>query len=603
MATRRVRQLTFPLRKNDRPWPVADCEPAFLPDGRIVFTSTRDVHISDCWYRAGGNIYCCDADGGNIRRLTCDQLMSNHPQVLDDGRIVFTRWEYNDRNALFAHPLISMNPDGTAQTVFYGNYSMFPAAIIHAHGIPGSPKSLAIVAGHHSIYKGKLGLIDRAQGLWAGKGIEFVNTKLNGELGREAADFVQPEPPDPFRPHLDFKIDVFGQVGPQYAHPFAFDEEHYLCSFCPEGYLPPFGPFHPPLGVYYMKPDGERELLAFDDWQGTGQAIPVMARRRPAVRASLVRPQDNWQLCGPPHNCHIRGIGAVVLEGADHPRATGDSGKTLGQRTYGTDAGKDGESQTGDWRKIGILLAMVESFSIQNVAMKDSHCWAISLERCAHGTLRDLDFASTQARLIDGARQTILNQDGIDLRMGCHDILIENITGFTGDHLIALTAIPKAGSVAGRTGSTMVSSCQDRGQGQDDIRHVIIRNVRGYCAGGHHIVRFLNTSGIQMYDVILDGLIDTSPQSVRGKAAVKIGDTAYGGGIAPLGDTRRLIINNIISRCQHTILIGGSLCDSIISNVVRYEVGGDTITVASGPEHVRDVTIANVRVVAGTGAK
>jgi hypothetical protein len=187
--------------------------------------------------------------------------------------------------------------------------------------------------------------------------------------------------------------------------------------------------------------------------------------------------------------------------------------------------------------------------------------------------------------------------------MGCHDILIENITGFTGDDLIALTAIPKAGSVAGRTGSTMVSSCQDRGQGQDDIRHVIIRNVRGHCAGGHHIVRFLNTSGIQMYDVMLDGLIDTSPPRVRCRAAVKIGDTAYGGGIAPLGDTRRVIIHNVISRCQHTILIGGSLCDSIISNVVRYEVPGDAITVASGPEHVRDVTIVNVRVVAGTGTR
>ncbi len=305
----------------------------------------------------------------------------------------------------------------------------------------------------------------------------------------------------------------------------------------------------------------------------------------------------------PMQNIHIRGIGTVVLEGADHPRATGDSGKTLGQRTYGTDAGKDGESQTGDWRNIGILMAMVEHFSIQNVAIKDSHCWAISLERCAHGTLRDLDFASAQTRMIDGARQTILNQDGIDLRMGCHDILIENITGFTGDDLIALTAIPKAGSLAGRTGSTMVSSCQDRGQGQDDIRQVLIRNVRGYCAGGHHIVRFLNTSGVQLYDVMLDGLIDTSPQGVRCRAAVKIGDTAYGGGIAPLGDTRRVIIHNVISRSQHTILIGGSLCDSIISNVVRYEVAGEAITVASGPEHVRDVTIANLRVVAGTGTQ
>ena len=294
MATRRVKQITFPLVNAGKPLPVADCEPVFLPDGRILFTSTRDVHISDCWYRAGGNIYCCDSDGSNIRRLTFDQLMSNNPQVLEDGRIVFTRWEYNDRSALFTHPLISMNPDGTAQTEYYGNNSMFPSSMIHAHGIPGSRKVIAVIAGHHSIYKGKLGLIDRSKGVQAGKGIEFVNTRLNGDLGRESADFIKPEPADPTKPYLDLKIDVFGQFGPQYSHPYAFDEENYLCSFCPEGYLPPFGPFNPPLGVYYMRPDGVRELLAFDDWQGTGQAVAVMPRTPPFLRASLVRPRDNY---------------------------------------------------------------------------------------------------------------------------------------------------------------------------------------------------------------------------------------------------------------------------------------------------------------------
>jgi len=293
LATRRVKQLTFPIVQNGKPLFVADCEPTFLPDGRIVFTSTRDVHISDCWYRAGGNIYCCDADGASIRRLTFDQLMTSNPQVLPDGRIVYTRWEYNDRSALFNHPLISMNPDGTAQTEYYGNNSMFPAAIIHAHGIPGSHKAIAVIAGHHSIYKGKLGLIDRTKGMQAGQGIEFVNTRLNGDLGRESADFIRPEPPDPSKPYLDLKIDVFGQFGPQYSHPYAFDEENYLCSFCPEGYLPPFGPFNPPLGVYYMQADGARELLAFDDWQGTGRVIPVMTRTPPFARASLVRPEQN----------------------------------------------------------------------------------------------------------------------------------------------------------------------------------------------------------------------------------------------------------------------------------------------------------------------
>jgi len=242
-------------------------------------------------------------------------------------------------------------------------------------------------------------------------------------------------------------------------------------------------------------------------------------------------------------------------------------------------------------------MALVDDFSIQNIAIHDSHCWAISLERCAHGTLRDLDFASSGFKIIDGRRQTILNQDGVDLRLGCHDVLIENITGYTGDDLVALTAIPRAGSIAGETGSTMVSSSQDRGEGRDDIRQIIVRNVKGYCRGGHHIVRLLNTSGVKMYDILLDGLIDTSPAEVRCRAAVKIGDTAYGGGVAPLGDTSRLIVNNVISRSQHTILIGGSLADSVISNVVRYEVEGEAITLGSGPDNVRDLTTGNIHVV------
>ena len=298
----------------------------------------------------------------------------------------------------------------------------------------------------------------------------------------------------------------------------------------------------------------------------------------------------------PMRNIHIRGIGHVVLEGADHPRASGDGGKTLGTRTYGTDAGVEGESQRGDWRNIGVLMAFVEGFSIENIAMRDSHCWGISLERCAHGRLRDIDFASSGFKMIDGARKTVLNQDGIDLRLGCHDILIENITGYTGDDLVALTAIPSAGKPAGATARTMVSAGTDRGEGQDDIRHVILRNVKGYCRGGHHIVRLLNTSGVKMHDILIDGLIDTSAPGLTCRAAVKIGDKAYGGGIAPLGDTRRIVINNVISKCKYTILVGGSLCDSILSNIVRHGSPGEVMTVASGPQYVRDVTISNVRI-------
>jgi len=299
----------------------------------------------------------------------------------------------------------------------------------------------------------------------------------------------------------------------------------------------------------------------------------------------------------PLRGIHIIGRGNVLLEGADRPRATGDSGKTLGERTYGTDAGVDGESQTGDWRNIGILMAFVEDFSLEHLAMQDSHCWAVSLERCAHGTLRDLSFASSGVKTIDGVEQTILNQDGVDLRMGCHDVLIENIAGYTGDDLIALTGIPRADSVAGGLGSTMVSSLCPRGEGADDIRHIIIRNVRGYCRGGHHIVRLLNTPGVRMHDIVLDGLVDTSPAGMRCKAAVKIGDHHYGGGMAPLGDTSRIIVSNVISRSEHTIMIGGSLCDSVLSNIIRHDMPGEAVTLVAGAESIRDVTCANIRVV------
>lgn len=295
----------------------------------------------------------------------------------------------------------------------------------------------------------------------------------------------------------------------------------------------------------------------------------------------------------PAKNIHLTGKGHCVLVGADRPRATGDSAKTLGERTYGTDAGKDNESQRGDWRNIGILMANVSDFSIQNITMKDSHCWAVSLEYCTHGQVRDLHFESTGNKVIDGQTVRILNQDGLDLRQGCNNILIENITGHTGDDLIALTAIFHQNRIAGNDGSTMVSG---GGTPQDAIHSITIRNVRGHCAGGHHIVRFLNTGTLPMYDIIMDGLIDTSVAPHRSKAAVKIGDhnTAYGG-INALGLTRHFFISNIITRSQYPIFIGGSLCDSVISNVIQHDYAGDPVFFQSGEQYIRNVKVINVQ--------
>jgi len=297
----------------------------------------------------------------------------------------------------------------------------------------------------------------------------------------------------------------------------------------------------------------------------------------------------------PMTNVSIVGIGRVLLEGADNPRSTGDSAKVLGKRTYGTDAGVEGKSQTGDWRNIGILMAYVEQFRIENLFMKDAHSWTISLERCAYGVIRDIDFSAREGKEVNGKFETFLNQDGLDLRQGCHDIDISNISGHTGDDLIALTNIINENYGAGSPDYIMVSTPNNRGDGKDDIRNIVIRNVRGYTAGGHHIIRLLNASGLKIHDVIIDGLIDTSTGR-NAKAAVKIGDSnPVWGGVTPLGDTYHIFITNIVSRAKHTVLIGGSLSESSISNVIKYGAAGEPITYQSGEQYVRNVMITDVQ--------
>jgi hypothetical protein len=297
----------------------------------------------------------------------------------------------------------------------------------------------------------------------------------------------------------------------------------------------------------------------------------------------------------PMEGIHIFGRGSAVLEGADRPRATGDSAKTLGERTFGTDAGVDGETQIGDWRNIGVLLANVRHFSISNLHLIDSHCWAISLEYCAHGTLRDLRFESTEHKTIDGQLQTILNQDGLDLRQGCHDILIENISGASGDDLIALTAIPHAGKEAGGLSSTMISA-QREGGDFPGIHNVVIRNVRGHCAGGHHIVRLLNTGGLPMENICIDGVLDTSTPPKQSHAALRIGDAnpAYGG-VNAVGSTRRVTVNNINSRSKCAVLVSGSLCDSSISNVLHEGDETTAVRFEADASHYSNVVVSNVQ--------
>jgi hypothetical protein len=129
--------------------PYDDLEPTYVPDGGIVFCSTRCNRWVPCWMLQVAMMYRCDGDGGNIRQISSNIEQENTPWPLPDGRVIYQRWEYVDRSRVGFHHLWTMNPDGTGQMVYYGN--MYPHTLmIDAKPIPGSDnKVVAVFAPGH----------------------------------------------------------------------------------------------------------------------------------------------------------------------------------------------------------------------------------------------------------------------------------------------------------------------------------------------------------------------------------------------------------------------------------------------------------------------
>jgi hypothetical protein len=127
-----------------------DYEPTYLPDGDLVFVSTRCNRWVNCWMTQVGILYRCDADGCNIHPISANTEHDNTPWMLPDGRLLYTRWEYVDRSQVEFHALWTMNPDGTGQQVFFGN--MHPHIVmIDAKPIPGTRQVLASFSPGHGV--------------------------------------------------------------------------------------------------------------------------------------------------------------------------------------------------------------------------------------------------------------------------------------------------------------------------------------------------------------------------------------------------------------------------------------------------------------------
>ncbi|MCB1129016.1 MAG: hypothetical protein KDM81_21130, partial [Verrucomicrobiae bacterium] len=220
--------------------PRDDFDPCPLPDGGLAFMSTRRGGKNRC---GGGNpeaihvLHRMDADGGNLQTLSFHETNEWHPFVLNDGRLVYTRWDYVDRDAACFHGLWTCNPDGSSPAVLFGNYTRLPWACYQVKPIPGSRKILFVGGGHHSLVGGTLCLLDPAR------------TELDSQTGEDRPEALECLTPDVSFPEAQ------GWPGSYFYSPWPLSENHYLVAFS-----------HEPLSGQYTgtSKEGETGLYYFD---------------------------------------------------------------------------------------------------------------------------------------------------------------------------------------------------------------------------------------------------------------------------------------------------------------------------------------------------
>ena len=245
----------------------ADFECSYMPNGDILFSSTRAIQTVDCWYTQVANIYKMSADGSNIVRLGYDQVHTTYPTLTEDGRVIYTRWDYNDRTQMYVQGVFQMNPDGTNQTELYGNNSNFPTTLTHTRQVPGTTsKYISIVTGHHTYQAGKLCYVDVSE-------------------NRDGDDSITFPFPDDYTVKED-DIDKYAESGARYQYPCAINETQFLVSYCASGWASSKG--DTPFGLWLMDSETKEqvELIEGNSTYPSAQVVPVK------TKSVFVRPSN-----------------------------------------------------------------------------------------------------------------------------------------------------------------------------------------------------------------------------------------------------------------------------------------------------------------------
>jgi len=292
-----------------------DIHPIYLPDGRIGFVSTRVEGYAMCQPGPACALFTTDADGGDIRRIEFSTLSVHSPWVLGDGSILFTRWEYQDKNLTTLQGLWAINPDGTRLRLFYGNTVTIPCVKWQAKPIPGTDELLCTLAPHHGTPIGGVGILGRSLGLENPAALTNITPEIPytpaatarfGEGDRQHNwSYADPYPVGP-----DAFLVAYGggAPGPRRFRLFALDrkggrtlihDEPAISCYNPVPLAP--RPRPPAIAPHHAPADGEGTFLLVDVYEGL-DGVPRGAVKDLRVMSTVVK------------RCNMRGRRAYDMD-------------------------------------------------------------------------------------------------------------------------------------------------------------------------------------------------------------------------------------------------------------------------------------------------
>ena len=278
-----------------------DFAPRYLPDGRIVFISTRRQGFHRCG-RGPCPVHTlaiCNADGSDPHPISYHETHEWDPAVLYDGRILYTRWDYVDRNAVHYQQLWTVRQDGSDVRIYYGNNTWNPIGVWEARPVPGSQRVMATAAAHHAMTAGSIILLDVTRGI---DGL--------GPITRLTPDALFPESEVPVAQrrggawHAPVGVlrpppvpeEQVRWPGHCYRTPFPLSEKYLLAAY---SYDPLIGEPDPNqanmFGLYLLDVLGNKELLYRDLHIGSLWPAPLGPRSRPAALPSVVDAENRGE--------------------------------------------------------------------------------------------------------------------------------------------------------------------------------------------------------------------------------------------------------------------------------------------------------------------